>query len=138
MSRAFNLIVKGDKRLLLDAVLNYNWDSSAECLREKCHNSLVNSIIRDFDDDPDRVSMSVSLSSLEHLAELIKRWLPVAVELALWVSGSNNQAVFEIGLVWREGDSFILFPSLKSKLETKQGKLAEAAFEAHRVLGGAL
>lgn len=130
----FRLNVMGDWKTLFDAVRSYDWGSKDKTTGDIYRENLIGSRQRMFDDDADsEVTCGVDLDGLDHLAELLKRWLPVAREVSLWAVGKNDEASFEIGLVFN-GKHDIVMPICASRLKDKAGKLAEAAMEAKRIL----
>ena len=129
----FVLNVLGDKRELLNAVREYDWGSLPA--REIYWNNLLSSIQRLFDDDPDSpVTMSADIDGLDQLAELIRRWMPLAQEISLWASGDNDQAQFETGLIYRDGKHSLAMPRCASRLKSKEGKLAQIARGVYETL----
>ena len=128
----FKLNVTGDYDKLLDAVRDYDW-GDAGVVRDIYWQKLLDSRWKVEDNDSE-VCMGVYVDGLDHLAALIQRWLPVASELSLWAAGESDEAIFSIGMLWRDKKYTIEKEQCTSRLKSKQGQIAESAHKAYRIL----
>lgn len=135
----FRLVVYGDFRSLWDAVREYDFGTDEETA-DTYRQQILNSRVPDDDEDgPDgRCSLAFCPDDLEQLANVILRWLPYAVTLALWASGKSEEARFEMGFTQEGGTAEIVTTCCRSMLKGKEGRISGAAFEAYQVLRDAL
>ena len=135
----FALTVTGDRRKILDAVRNYGWDATDKATRDAYYHNLLDSMSPENPEDPDSdMSFRVELDCLRHIAGLIDLWFPVAREISVWAYGRNDEAAFEVGIVYQDRKHELVMPFCRSHLKSQQGKIAEAALEAHRLIGEAM
>jgi len=129
----FVLVVQGDWGEIYQAIFDYDWRE--ESAKDIYVNQILNNRMFDDDDDPDSTcTVRIVIDGLDHLSDLLVRWMPVAEEIGIWASGESDTAVFEIGLSCRNKKNSINLLYCKSKLQSKEGKLAEAAIRAKKII----
>ena len=136
----FCLNVDGDSRQLLDAIRDYDWGAPDDkAVQQQYFNAILSSRMVTFEDDPDSpVSMRCEIDCLPVLAELIRRWERVADSLELWAFGKSDTAAFSVGIIQGDNKTKLVLARCKSALFDRQGKLAEAAIEAKRIIENAM